>query len=226
MNKSRQNRCKRALLISVSVLICFLGGCGRKFDAVHYTQAVLDWNFQGNIDGIRRYEKDATKEELMQGYQTAVAGFTQAVIGSEFPMDGYKEEEFKELVSKIFTTMRYEVIKAEKKGKNYEVRVEIQPSDVMIRFKNALTTDSLKLAEETAQGKYTGTEEEIQEQLLRDIANRSYELLAVSFEHQEFLEKKEIRLTVERKKDGSYQMDAEDFDRLINKILCLDEIQG
>lgn len=222
MNTKKEQRGKRFVVILAGLCICLLAGCGRKFDAVHYTQSVLDWNFQGNVDGIQRYEEDATKEELQQGYRMAVSGFTKAVISSELPMDPYKEEEFEELMSKIFTTMRYEVTGAKKEGSDYKVRVKIQPSDVMIRFKNALLTDGLKLGEEVAKGKYEG-QEGGQEQILRDIANRSYELLTTSFEHQEFLEKEEVVLTV-KKQDGRYRVEEDEFDALINKIFCLDKI--
>ena len=212
------------LCVLIVVLMLTATGCGKKFDAAGYVQAVLDLTFQGDITQAKKYSKDATEESLMQMYRDSIDQFVSSNITNEIEMSDTKTSQFAELVSKIFMTMRYNV----KTGKGeYEVTVEIQPSDVFVDFQQILTEDSLKIAQKIKNGEYEGTsEEETTQQILNDIVNHAYELLEVAYMDSQYGEKKSVVLHVKQDKDKEYYIDEDDMDQLIRKILRLDEIQG
>ena len=108
----------------------------------------------------------------------------------------------------------------------YEVPVEIQPSDVFVQYYDALTEDSLKIAEKVENGEYQGTEEEINQQVLNDIVNHAYELLDTAYLATDYGEKQTVILRVTVEKNNEYTINEDDMDNLIVKILRLDEIGG
>lgn len=210
------------------VFIIGVTGCGKDFDASGYVQALLDLTFQGEISGALEYSKDATEASLMQQYQESIDQFVAANITNEIEMSETKTTQFAELVSKIFTTMRYSVKEAKKTGKNeYEVPVEIQPSDVFVSFQQALTEDSIKMTQKIKEGEYEGeSEEETAQMILNDIVNHAYELLDVAYMDTQYGDKETVILRVKSDKKNIYYVDDDDMDNLIRKILRLDEIQG
>lgn len=209
-------------------LVIGLTGCGKDFDASGYVQAVLDLTFQGDIEKALEYEEDASEASLMQQYQASIDQFVAANITNEIEMSEMKTAQFAELVSKIFATMRYSVKDAKKTGeKEYEVPVEIQPTDVFASFRQALTEDSIKMTQKIKDGEYKGSsEEETEQMILNDIVNHAYELLDVAYMDTQYGDKETVILRVKADKKKEYYIDEDDMDHLIRKILRLDEIQG
>lgn len=226
------NITKKAGAASAALLICLicamlLSGCGRQFDASGYVLGVLDVTFQDETQKALRTMKDVTEDELHSRHRERVQQFVDDNITNELQMNEIKEAQFAALCEKIFASMKYSVGEAEKTGRRqYQVPVEIIPSDVMIRFREALLKDAEKIAGNLEAGKYKGTDEEISRQVLNDIINHAYELLDVSYTNMEFGESQTVILTVEAGKDKEYSINDEDMDNLIIKILRLDEIQG
>ena len=89
-----------------------------------------------------------------------------------------------------------------------------------------MVADSLKIAEKVREGGYVGTEEEVNQQMLGDIINHSYELLDAAFQDQEYQEEETVILHVRADKKNEYFIDEDDMNTLILKILKLDEIGG
>lgn len=220
------NAGKKILILMLCVAVaCVSFGCGRKFDASGYTQALLDLNFQGETSGALQYVDGVSKTELMQQYKQSVDAFVAANITNEIEMSDAKTADFADLVSRIFMTMRYEVKDAEKTGKReYEVPVSIWPSSVFEVFRQSLVEDSLKIAEKVEEGGYTGTEEEIDQQVLSDIINHAYELLESAAQEPEYGDEQTVILHVRADGENEYYIDEDDMDNLIVKILRLDEI--
>ena len=136
-------------------------------------------------------------------------------------------EEFKELAAAIFASMRYEVGEASETGKKeYEVPVVIQPIDTFLRYKELLAEDALRITERIKNGEYNGTEEEIQDQVLAEIAEQAYELLRRAYDDSEYGDKQTVILRVKSDTSDIYSIDEDDMDNLISKILRLDEIGG
>ena len=215
----------RLWVLCLAALI--LTGCSSASDVSDYTRAVLELTFQGEPSKALAYMEEPSEEALMQEYQAFIEHFVEGNITNEIDVGEIKTSQFAELISKIFATMRYEVGEAEKiGGKEYEVPVKIQPSDVFVSFYQALTEDSLIMAEKVREGEYEGTEEEISRQLLNDIVNHAYELLDVAYMDTQYGKSETVTLRVTAEKKKEYVIDDEDMNQLIIKILRLDEIQG
>ncbi len=213
-----------SLLLS-AVVLAGTAGCKGGFDAAGYTQALLDLTFQGEVGEAMRVIKGADKETLELKYQESIDTFTTNVLTGQFETGEAYQIQFAELTAKIFSSMRYRVAGAEKTGKKeYEVSVAIQPADVFVNFSELLTKDSLKMSENIEAGKYTGTEEEIGEQVMTDIVNHSYELLDTAYMRMDFAPEETVILEVKADEKNEYSINEDDMNNLITKILRLDEM--
>ena len=216
---------RTVLLLICMAVMCSNAGCRRGFDAAGYTRALLNLTFQGETKEALQIIDGATNEMLMLRYQETVDAFTTNVITSQFEINEAKQEKYAKLVAKIFSVMRYEVSEAEKTGKReYEVAVTIWPADVFVKFHELLVEDSLKMAENIQNGKYTGTEEDIDSQIMADIVNHAYELLDTAYMRVDYGAGKTVILTVKADKKNEYYIEEEDMNNLIEKILRLDEM--
>lgn len=216
---------KNRIMLLVLCMAVACTGCKGGFDAAGYTEALLHLMFQGDTTEALKRIDGATQESLMLKYQESIDTFTLNVITSQFDISETKQEQFAELVAEIFSVMRYKVISAEETGKKeYDVSVSIQPADIFVKFEELLTQDSLELAEDIKAGKYTGTEEEIEQQILADIVNHAYELLDSACKKVDYGAEKTVILKVKADENNEYSIDKEDMNNLIEKILRLDEM--
>lgn len=215
------------LFLMCTVLAVSAAGCGSDFDASGYAKAVLDLSFQGETQKALEIMDGSTKESLTEQYKVFIDTFVANNITSQMDMGDLKTEQFGELVSKIFAVMRYSVKEAEKTGrKEYEVPVEIQASDVFIRFQQLLTEDSVKMAQDVKAGVYQGTDDEVTQQILKDIADHAYELLDAAAAEMKYADAQTVIVKVKANKKNEYYIDEDDMNNLVIKILRLDEIQG
>lgn len=222
MKKYRKNFL--SLLLCAAVIFA-VSGCGGGFDAAGYTEALLHLTFQGETKEALQVIKGADRETLMLKYQESIDTFTTNVLTGQFEVNEAKQIQFAELTAKIFSSMRYKVSGAEKTGKKkYEVSVAIEPADVFVNFGKLLAEDSIKMSEEIEAGKYKGTEEEIQSQVMTDIVNHSYELLDAAYMRMDFAPEKTVILEVKADEKNEYSINEDDMDNLITKILRLDEM--
>ncbi len=221
-------RLKKMISVFAACVILFtMIGCSGGFDASGYTEAILDLQFQGDIKNARTLVAGATQEELDQMYQEFIDHFVAGYITDGMNITDDASEEFKELAAEIFASMRYEVGEASETGKKeYEVPVVIQPIDTFLRYKELLAEDALRITERIKNGEYNGTEEEIQDQVLAEIAEQAYELLRRAYDDSEYGDKQTVILRVKSDTSDIYSIDEDDMDNLISKILRLDEIGG
>lgn len=221
-------RLKKKIPVFVVCMILFtMTGCSGGFDAAGYTEAILDLQFQGDIKKARTLVAGVTQEDLRQMYQEFIDNFVAGYITDGMDVTNEASEEFGELAAAIFASMRYEVGEAKETGKKeYEVPVVIQPTDTFLRYKDFLTEDALRISERVKNGEYKGTEEEIQNQVLAEIAGQAYELLRKAYDDSEYGDKQTVILRVKSDTSDIYSVDEDDMDNLISKILRLDEIGG
>lgn len=223
--KRRKN--KFLVILTVVLFSLELSGCRNDFDASAYTAAILNFQFQGETQDVRTVIEDADFSELSESYQQFINEFVEEYITAGMQLGEMRTEQFAEFASSMFTSMRYEVGKAKKTGKHeYEVPVVIQPNDTFIRYEELLEEDAVQITEKIENGEYKGTDEEIQNQVFREIANNAYDLLLTAYESSEYGEEKTVILRVSQTEEGTYSIDEEDMDNLIVKILRLDEIGG
>lgn len=214
-------------VFTVCVVLFKVTGCSAGFDASGYTEAILDLQFQGDMKNARTFVAGATQEDLSRMYQDFINNFVAGYITDGMDVTDEASEEFGELAAEIFASMRYEVGEATETGKKeYEVPVVIQPIDTFLRYKDLLAEDALKLSEKVKNGEYKGTEEEIQGQVLAEIAGQAYDLLKKAYDASEYGDKQTVILRVKSDTSDIYSVDEDDMDNLISKILRLDEIGG
>ena len=214
---------KGMLVISTMILVLGMTACG-KFDAKGYTQSLLDQMFQGTTKELASFDKDADERELERQYneyiKTFSSGLTEGLQISE-----EMAEKYNTLCKEIFRTQKYAVVEEEKIDKNeYKVTVEIQPSDVFVKWKEALNTGVDTMQQKVELGEYKGTEEEILAQIQEDIIVESYEQLELSYKEAQYDEKENIVLTIKKGESEKFQADDKEISQLITKILRLDEI--
>ncbi|MGN1165697.1 MAG: hypothetical protein ACI4S2_04625 [Lachnospiraceae bacterium] len=218
---------KISVIILGLVIALWTVGCQRDYDASGYTNAVLDLQFQGDTKAAITYVEGTTQSSLMEMYRGFIDDFVTGYITDGMELSDEQTEEFSDLVSGIFTSMRYEVGEADKIGKKeYEVPVVIQPIDTFIRYQQLLTEDSIIISGKVQSGEYEGSDEEIQSQMMEEIAVNAYNLLEKAYEGSEYGEKQTVILRVKADKNGAYSIDEDDMNNLIVKILRLDEIGG
>lgn len=216
---------KTAAAVLLVFMLLTLSACSRDYDAAGYTNAVLNLQFQGDTSAALTFVDGATSSDLMEMYRDFVDNFTAGYLTEGMELTDEQTEEFAKLMSNVFASMRYEVGDAEKTGKKeYEVPVVIQPNDTFIRYRQLLTEDSIKITNKLKQGGYDGDDEEIQTQVMEEIAKNASGLLSEAHEGSEYGEKQTVILRVKADKDGIYSIDGDDMDNLIVKILRLDEI--
>ena len=215
---------RKSLIIMISMMMVFgLAACG-KFDAKGYTQALLDQMFQGTTKELASFDKDADETELEKQYKEYIkvfsSGLTEGLNISE-----EMAEKYNRICKEIFRTQKYSVVGEEKIDQDeYQVTVEIQPSDVFVKWKESLNTGVENMQQKVERGEYQGTEEEILAQLEEDIIVESYEQLEQSYKSAQYGEKENIVLTIKKGESEKFQAEDEEISQLITKILRLDEI--
>lgn len=213
------------ILLAICMLSAAMTGCKSDFAASSYVEAVLNLQFQGDTQGARDYMEEPDSAALAQLYQQFIDDFVSGYITSGLNLGEMRTEQFAELTSTMFTTMRYDVGEAKKTGKQeYEVPVVIQPNDTFVKYQQFLQEDSEKITENIKNKKYKGSEEEIQNQVVREIAGNAYDLLEKAYEESSYGDKETVIVKVKAEKGEDYAIDEEDMDNLIVKILRLDEI--
>lgn len=216
----------RTILCVMLVISFCLSGCGNDFDAKSYVQAVLDQKFQGEFKEASKIMK-VSEYELKQDYEKEIKDFVYTYLtGGYEEISDYLFYEYQKLVEEIFTVMKYDVKKSEKTGdREYEVAVEIQPVDIFITYIDELKKMSAEIEESAKNGGYTGTQEEIEEQMETDYLNWSYELLENSYMNMKYSEKETVLLKVTGNKKQVYSIKKDEFDHLITAFFRMDEIQ-
>lgn len=212
-----------ALLLTVMLL---LTGCGRDRteEAQTYTAAILALMFQGETQPALEAEPETDEQTLAALYAQNLNTFVEQHITSGLNVSDTQESEFTGIMARIFQVMRYSVTDAEKTGRDtYEVSVEIHPADTFVRFSKYLAADSEKVQQKKAAGEYSGSDDEIQEQILSEIAGHAQELLEQAFEETQYGDKKVQQLKI-TEDGGSYSIDEDDMNNLMIAILRLDEI--
>lgn len=223
-------RTKRKVLLFLTVwMTLFAAGCGlfRDFDAKGYVRALLDQTFRGEVKEAAKVMGDTSEKELKEQYEEEINAFVGKNLVSGIQMDETQKKEYEEICKDIFRAMKYEVKSSEKTNKReYDVSVEIQPSDIFIRFTAAVKENTAKLMAKADNGEYKGTEEEINSQMQQEFVKDACSLLEQSYKEMQYTEKETVIIKVTGNKNNEFSVDEEEISNLITKILRLDEIQG
>ena len=110
-----------ALLLACVLVVGVLGGCGNKFDARAYLQAMLDLSYKNDTTEFMDL-KLGTAEEAAKVYEsgvdTAMTKFLEGVTVSD-----ELEAEFRQLVQDMYGNAKYTVDSAEKQDDEWVVTI-------------------------------------------------------------------------------------------------------
>lgn len=219
---------KKAVVMTVCMMLVFgLAGCSmfRDFDAGGYAQAVLDQTFQGEVDALMQFEGDEGKKELHNQYKDYIFEFSQSLTDG-LNVSETMADKFYTVCREIFRTQKYSVASVEKVSREeFKVNVEIQPTDIFVNWKTMLVESMENIQAKIERGEYQGTESEILEQMMADIAAQSYELLETAYQEMTYGDKETVVLTIEKDEKGEFGVNDEEIGDLVAKILSLDAIQ-
>ena len=212
------------IIIAIGVLVGMV--LTRDFDAERYVSVVLDQTFRGEVEGATEIIDGVTEEELYQQYEDGVTAFVKNNIISGVEIDAETEAKFIELGKNIFGAMKYEIVGVEKISRDeYDVKVSYQPSDVFLKYVEYIALESQKITGKVEAGEYKGTVDEINAQMEAEFLASAYTLLEQAYTNMEFGEAQEMEFVVKVGATELYQVREDELQKLMIKIMKLDEIQ-
>lgn len=220
----------RKIKNAVSIILCCLllfnlSACGKDFDAQGYTYALLDQLFQGEVDELAKFEKQTGKKELEDQYENYISTFSESLV-SGLNVSDEMSRKFYKLCEEIFRAAKYNVTDTTKISKDkFKVSVEIRPMDIFVTWRESMEESVKTINKKFENGEYQGTDAEIVQLMLFDIAAESYELLETAYQEVQYREPEIVVLTIEKNKNRKFEANEEEISGLITKILCLDAIQ-
>lgn len=172
-----------------------------------------------------KFDKDSEAKKLKEDYEQYIQTFSQGLTEG-LNASGEMEDKFYKVCKEIFRSMKYNVTKEEKVSSDeYKVTVEIQPTDIFVKWKSMLKESMAEIQQKSERGEYKGTEEEILQLMLLDITAQSYELLETAYTEASYGEKESVTLTIKKGENKEFAPKEEEISDLITKILRLDAIQ-
>ena len=222
---------KKGLIAVIAVILVAMGilvgmVLTRDFDAEKYVSVVLDQTFRGEVTGATEIIDGTTEEELYQQYEDGVTAFVKNNIISGVEVDAEAEAKFIELGKNIFGSMKYEIVGVEKISRDeYDVKVSYQPADVFLKYIEYVALESQKITDKVEAGEYKGTVDEINAQMEAEFLAAAYTLLEQAYTNMEFGEAQEMEFIVKVGATELYQIREDELQKLMVKIMRLDEIQ-
>ena len=222
---------KKGLIAVIAVILIAMGVLvgmvlTRDFDAEKYVSVVLDQTFRGEVTGATEIIEGVTEEELYQQYEAGVTAFVKNNIISGVEVDAEAEAKFIELGKTIFASMKYEIAGVEKVSRDeYNVKVNYQPSDVFLKYIEYIEGESQRITDKVEAGEYKGTVDEINAQMEAEFLASAYTLLEQAYTNMEFGEAAEMEFVVKVGATELYQVREDELQKLMVKIMRLDEIQ-
>lgn len=222
--KGYKRRCL-AVIMLICVLASGMTGCSQNAeDASAYVQADLDLIFQGEKEGAKQFI-EASDKELEEMYENGITAFVENYLTGTDDSQQTLTESYAYLVKEIFRAMRYQVGEGKKKnGSIFEVEVQYEPVDVFTTFIPKLQQEADRIEQAAKNGKYEGTDEEIQQAMMSEYLINSYELLKESYIEMDYLEKETYTFTVTKEGRDSLSMDEDEINTFIVRILALDKL--
>lgn len=223
--KSKRNIAIVLIAVVALVGIIFLM-IRNDFDAKGYVEAILSQTLKGEVEDAAEIVEGATEESLYQQYEEGIMAFVDHNLLNNVEVEEETRQKFVVLWEDVFKSLRYEVKEAEKMDDDeYVVKVEVEPTDVFLKFVESVEAEQQYLKDKVEAGEYKGTEEEITAQMQQDVLLKRYETLQTAYDNQQYSEKVTVELRVTSNDEDVFSINEEDISNMITKILRLDEIQ-
>lgn len=215
-----------AILVGIGLLGIVAFGIFRDFDAQEYVNAILQLTFKGKAETTAQLTEGTTEEELLAQYEDGIESFVRGYIIGDAKMNEEERARYISLCKEIFNAAKFEVKEAEEiSKKEYKVPVEYYATNVFAEFSESVKLEMQRLVEKVNQGGYTGTEEEIQEQMQTEFLENVYQILEKAYQEAECAEKETMMFTVKKGASDLYTVDEAQVHRFVIKIMGIDVIQ-
>lgn len=217
---------KRGTMGTILVVLLAVGmlvGCGKKFDAKGYTQAVLDVSYKG--------ETEKYMELTDSSMEDAEAVFTDNL---DLTMEAFEEwgmseelfEKYKELIGDLIKQVKYTVGEAvETDDGNFTVDVEVEPitifDDTFAEFNEQTTEYVNELTAKVQAGEAVPSDEEIQNTIYEMYYNILREALDAGLNYGD---PQTITVHVNLGDDKVYSIPEEDMQDLDNLTITTDSL--
>lgn len=215
-----------AALVVLGIFVLGLKSCKvhTSTDVAGYVNADLNLILQGETQEAEKY-LNASVADLKKIHENGVAAFVENYLTGGIGAGTTISEMYEDLAEEMFSTMRYEVGEAVKKDDNlYEVKVTYCPVDVFTTAMPQIKKDAKRIEEEAKNGKYKGTDEEIQAMMNLEYLNHAYEYLEAAYRGMKYGETEEFIFTVTVDKKNGLSMEEAEINTFIERILALDKL--
>lgn len=218
----KKRRVAAAVLVAV-LAVGMLGGCGKKFDAKGYTQAVLDVSYKGETEKYMELT-DSSKEEA-EAVFTDNLNLTMEAF-EEWGMSDELFAKYKELIGDLIKQVKYTVGEAvETDDGNFTVDVEVEPitifDDTFAEF-NAQTTEYVnELTAKVQAGEDVPSDEEIQNKVYEMYYNILREALDAGLNYGD---PQTVTMHINQGDDKVYSIPEEDMVALDNLTITTDSL--
>lgn len=222
----RNKKCWISSIIVTVMLLIFVGTVMylNRFDAVAYTQAVLDVSYKNEIKGYIEQtgaEKEEAQEVFQRNLDAAMEQFKTQELNEEL------EKKYQELFEEIVRQVKYTVLEAFKDEKgNYEVSVEVEPillfDDTYESFQEAAREYATEISNQVMAGEEMPTEDAMQEHLYQIY----YEILNENMEKGlKYGEAQSVVLHITKENLFTYEISEEDLQALNSLLISKDKLQ-
>lgn len=212
-------------ILTVLIIGLAFSGCStiKPDEAERYVQANLDLIFQGETKEALEFI-DASEADLNQMHVNGVDAFVQTYIAEDMGAASGTVM-YHKLVDEIFSVMKYRIDKVEEEGRGkYLVSVDYCPVNLFPMFVEKLKEEAAQIEKDAEEGRYEGTDEEIQAHMLLDYMTHSYGYFEDSYLSMEYGEEETFDFHVKKGEKGLPSLEEEEIQEFIRKIMMLDKI--
>lgn len=220
---------KRISYILGLIVICVLfTGCGKKFDASGYTQAVLDVSYKNEIQKYVELTK-STEEEANQIFEDNLQSNLEMMLQA---FDGYElSEELMEKYRVLFRDMmkqvKYTVGEAkETEDKNFKVDVTVEPMLIFHDTYAELQKQSEDYATQVTNEVMNGAPLPSDEEMLSHVFEIYYNILRNYVDQgMKYGEPQTVTIHVNKNEKNIYSISQEDLAQIDGNVMAMDVLQ-
>lgn len=217
-NKKKEQIIFAAIILIIALAVGIAAVMRYHFDAVEYTQAVLDVTYKGqtkNYMRVANVSQESAKSVFEENLNLTMQEFQNLELSEEL------EKNYRELFRNVINQVSYTVNTSEKTDEgNYEVEVTVRPMllfDVTYeKFQRESEAYAKKITEEVMKGSKMPGEKEIQNKVYQIY----YEILSKTLtEGSPYGKPEKMILHVNRIARHTYKISEKDIEKLNEKLI-------
>lgn len=217
---------KRIAAALLAVLILSLTACGQSAAQKYtdYVQGVMDCSYRGEFDAYTKSRGNKDNTEAQEVYDATVENYAYQLMNYLEVEYNYIDEDiieqYKDLAAKLLMKTKYTVNKAEIAGKEYHIKLEIQPLDFCDIVVDAATAVADQYnADQAALGE-NATDEQLIE--LENAYARNMLEAVTPFVDQVGYKDTKTKVVIMQEGDEGYGLEDADWQQIDNMVVDMD----